>query len=258
MDLAANQYVCPDGYGVERFLEEAADAGFQRVALSRAALDEMTIPSLRRELQTRGLSVTTLNGAGYFTWADPDRRRAQEGENLALVAAAVELGFEALCVITGGCAEQPDIATARALIADGLAGLDAVAASEGLRLGLEPIHPKDVATKGCVNTIAQARELIAPLSSTGLIVDLFHSCWDSDLINVAADASVSTLQICNVTEEPRRSPSLDKGILNVRRLLEQFRQAGFSGPVEFEIFAADHNQPDIGSILRAAAEWAQG
>ena len=184
MDLAANQYVCPDGYGVARFLDEAVDSGFRRVALTRAALGEMRPAQLRGAVEARGLTVTTLNSAGYFTWADPERRKAQAAENRELIAAAAELGVEALCIITGGHAEQPDIATSRALISDGLAELDAIASSEGVRLGLEPIHPKDVATKGCVNTIAQAQALIAPLTATGLIVDLFHSWWDPDLIAV--------------------------------------------------------------------------
>ncbi|MEM1298996.1 MAG: sugar phosphate isomerase/epimerase family protein [Pseudomonadota bacterium] len=257
MELAANQYVCPDGYGVERFLDEAARAGFRQVALTRAALAEMTPARLRRAVEARGLSVTTLNSAGYFTWADPERRRAQEVENRALVAAAAELGVEALCVITGGCAEQPDVATARALISDGLAELDAIAAAQGVRLGLEPIHPTDVALKGCVNTIAQARTLIGPLAATGLIVDLFHSWWDPDLIAVAEDPSVHVFQICNVTEDTRRSPTLDNGVLDVGWVVEQVRQAGFTGPIEFEIFAADHGRADIAPILEAAAAWAE-
>lgn len=257
MDLAANQYVCPEGYGVARFLDEAVDAGFRRVALTRAALAEHSPARLRREVEARGLSVTTLNSAGYFTWADPDRRRAQAEENRALVGAAAELGAEALCVITGGCAEQPDLATARGLISDGLAELDETAAGEGVSLGLEPIHPKDVALKGCVNSIAQARTLVAPLNATGLIVDLFHSWWDPDLTNVAADQCVRVLQICNVTSDLRRSPCPETGVLDLGALITQIRQAGFSGPIEFEIFAADHGQADVAPILRAAAAWAR-
>ena len=258
MELSANQYVCPEGYGVERFLDEAAAAGFTRVALTRAALAEMSPARLRRAVDARGQSVTTLNSAGYFTWADPGRRARQAEENRQLIEAAAELDADALCVITGGCAEQPNLATARTMIADGLGELNALAAAEGVRLGLEPIHPKDVPTKGCVNTLAQARALIEPLEATGLIVDLFHSWWDPDLMAVAADPCVCVLQICNVTSEPRRSPTLDRGILNVRALTESLQKAGFAGPVEFEIFAADHGQADIAPILRAANAWAQG
>ena len=257
MDLSANHYVCPEGYGVERFLDEAANAGFSQVALTRAALAEMSPAKLRRAVETREMQVTTLNSAGYFTWADPDRRNRQRSENRDLIEAAAELGAGALCVITGGSAEQPDIASARSLIADGLAELDEQAATSGVRLGLEPIHPKDAQTKGCVNTIAQASTLIAPLQATGLIVDLFHSWWDPALIDVCLDPSVCTLQICNVTPELRRSPDLDRGILDMRALVRDILQAGFVGPIEFEIFAADHGEADVAPILQAANAWAQ-
>ncbi|MEM9140309.1 MAG: TIM barrel protein [Pseudomonadota bacterium] len=257
MNLAANHYVCPDGYGVERFLDEAVAAGFESIALTRAALAEMSPTGLRRAVEARELTVTTLSSAGYFTWAEPARRLAQDQENRALIAAAAELGAGALCVITGGCAEQPSVALARAHVADGLAELDRLAAAEGVRLGLEPIHPKDIATKGCVNSIAQAQSLIAPLRATGLILDLFHSWWDPDLIAAAADPSVCVLQICNVTKDLRRSAVLDQGVLDVGALVDQIRGTGFAGPVEFEIFAADHGQADIAPILAAAAAWAR-
>ena len=257
MELAANQYVCPDGYGVERFLEEAATAGFRQVALTRAALAEMTPARLRQAVERRDLSVTTLNSAGYFTWENPEQRKAQDTENRTLVAAAAELRAKALCVITGGAAEQPDLSTARHRIAEGLAELDALAAREGVHLGLEPIHPKDVATKGCMNTIAQARAMVAPLACTGLIIDLFHSWWDPDLGSIASDAGVHVLQVCNVTRDIRRSPALDRGMLDVRRAIEDFCGVGFNGPIEFEIFATDHEQSEVAPILEAATAWAR-
>ena len=258
MELSANQYVCPDGYGVERFLDEANAAGFRSVALTRAALAEMSATELRRAVDARDLAVTTLNSAGYFTWADVARRNAQDEENRRLIAAAAELGAEALCIITGGWAEQPDIAAARGLIAEGLAELDELAANAAVRLGLEPIHPKDAALKGCVNTLAQAKALVAPLQATGLIMDLFHSCWDPDLIGVSADPCVHVLQICNVTDDIRRSPRLDQGVLDVREVVKQIADAGFTGPVEFEIFAADHGLAYVAPILHAVADWGQG
>lgn len=255
--MSANHYVCPEGYGVERFLDEAVEAGFGHVALTRAALSEMTSSALRRAVEARGLSVTTLNSAGYFTWSDPERTQNQIEENLRLIDAAAELSADTLCVITGGCSELADVASARARIEAGLAELDARSTDAGVHLGLEPIHPKDVATKGCVNSIAQARALVAPLTSTGLIVDFCHSWWDPDLVAVAGDRDLRVLQICNVRPDLGRSATLDAGMLNVGAVLDEMRRAGAGCAVEFEIFAADHGQSDVAPILRAAARWAR-
>ena len=259
--FSANQYICPDGYGVGRFLDEAARAGFRSVGLCRAALDEMPATALARAVRARELRVTSLNSAGFFTWADAARRRAQGEINRALVDAAAELGAESLCVITGGMAEQPDIGTARALIADGLAALDAEAGAAKVRLGLEPIHPVGVATKGCVNTIAMARKAIAGLNATGLIVDLFHSWWDPELLPAIADPAsrVRLVQVCNVDltgAAPRRSPWLDRGALDMAQVLRAIREAGYAGPFEVEVFAADHGEPEVAAFLDAAQRWA--
>ena len=256
--LSANHYICPDGYGCARFLDEAARAGYRSVALTRAALAEMSPTRLRKELDLRDLRVTSLNSAGFFTWRDPERRASQEDENRALVDAAAEIGAGTLCVITGGSLEQQDIASARARIVEGLGVLDACAANCGVRLGLEPIHPRDAPTKGCVNSIAQAREFIRPLTATGLILDLFHSWWDPDLVPTTGLGSTEIVQICNVTPEPRRSPDLANGMLDVRVLVQDMRANGFEGPLEFEIFAADHGQAGVAPILEAAMDWARG
>lgn len=254
-DLSANHYICPDGYEALRFLDEAVAAGYRHVAITRAVLAELPVARLKTELAARDLQVTTLNSAGFFTWADPGRRTDQLDENRRLVDAAAEIGAGALCVITGGSSEQPDIAAARRLIAEGLAELDLQADRAGVRLGLEPIHPRDAPTKGCVNSIAMATGLIAPLKATGLILDLFHSWWDPDLVAACGRSDTRVVQICNVTAEPRRSPDPAQGILDVAAIVHDIRAAGFSGPVEYEIFAADHGQSDIAPLLRGAAEW---
>lgn len=255
-DFSANHYICPDGYGTLRFLDEAVAAGYRKVAVTRAVLAEVPVSRLKAELTSRDLVVTTLNSAGFFTWADPDRRAAQHEENRKLVDAAAEIGAGALCIITGGAAEQRDIATARRLIADGLEELDAYADRLGVHLGLEPIHPRDAPTKGCVNSIAQAIEMIAPLKATGMILDLFHSWWDADLIHAAGREDIRAVQICNVTVEPRRSPFLDEGMLDVGAIVRDVRAAGYAGPIEFEIFAADHGQSDVLPLLQHARAWA--
>lgn len=261
MTLSANQYICPEGYGVERFLDTCVDAGYRSVGLTRMALAEMSVAGLRQAVRARGLQVTSLNSAGYFTWSDAAARKRQRDLNAELVDAAAELGADTLCVITGGMAEQPDIRTARGLVADQLAELDEQAASRGVWLGLEPIHPVGTPAKGVVNSIAQARTLIAPLKACGLIVDLSHSWWDPDLIDAIADpaARVRLVQICNVllseTALPRRSPALDNGALDIAAILTSIRKAGYSAPFEFEVFAVDHGLDDPAPLLGAAQDW---
>jgi sugar phosphate isomerase/epimerase len=153
------------------------------------------------------------------------------------------------------------IRSARALIADGLAALDEAAHSSGISLGLEPIHPVGLLTKGCINTIAQARTLIKPLRTTGLILDLFHSWWGSDLINTFRKVrdKIRLVQVCNVLMEddtpPTRSPEFDRGLLRISKIHGDIRAAGYIGSFEFEIFATDHDRAAIKPLLSEAKAW---
>ncbi|HKK36206.1 MAG TPA: sugar phosphate isomerase/epimerase [Paracoccaceae bacterium] len=251
-DLALNAYILPPGHGVLAFLDAAAALGARRVALTRESLAELPPPRLRRALADRDLTVSSLNSVGWF--GDPAREAgAGDPAGRGLIEAAGELGAEVLCVIPGGMGEPADPAGARARLADGLAALDAAAAESGVALGLEPIHPASAHDKGCVATLAEARALVAPLAATGLLVDLFHSWWDPDLL--AAAPEIRLLQICNVLpgeDGPRRSPTLDRGLLDLSATLGALRAAGWRGAPEFEIFDRHREGRDPGDLMAEA------
>lgn len=257
-DLALNHYICPPGYGVERFLDDAVALKVRSVGLTGSVLEEVSTRQLQTMLEHRGLSVSSLNSAGYFTFADASRRSQQNDDNAQLIESAAALGAHTLCVITGGFAESTSLEDARARIADGLALLDEQASNAGVSLGLEPIHPVGMLSKGCINSIAQARETIASLKATGLILDLYHSWWDHDILNAIEEIPqrIHLIQICNVTlsesETPRRSIRLNHGKVDVSGFLQAARKAGFDKSFEFEIFARDHDGSDTRSILAHA------
>lgn len=220
-ELAINHYICPDGYGVTRFLDGVTAMGVGAVGLTRSALGEMPVSDLRRKLRARELSVTTLNSAGFFTLSDTADRQRQADENKHLLETAVELEARMLTVITGGMNQSASITHAREQVKDGLAALDEQAATMGVQLGLEPIHPVGIRDKGCINSIAQAFALTAPLTNTGLILDFYHSWWDIDLIGCIQECPerVHVIQICNVSLDangyPSRTTDLAKGVLSV-------------------------------------------
>ncbi len=257
-ELSLNHYICPPGYGTQRFLDDAAALGVGAVGLTRAVLNEVPVARLREMLTRAGVSVSSLNSAGYFTFTDEVRRAEQRDVNARLIETAAELEAPTLCVITGGVADCASLDDARGRISDGLFHLDELAAQAGVNLGLEPIHPVGMLSKGCVNSIEQARQVIAPLRSTGLILDLYHSWWDDGFHRVLdADLhSVHLIQICNVIlhedEAPRRSTQLGQGVVDVAGLIARARAAGYAGRFEFEIFARDHDGSDTRSILADA------
>ncbi len=262
-DLAISHYVCPQGFGVPEFFAAVSERGVGHVSLTRPALGQHSPQFLRGLLDTHGLGLSSLNSAGFFTSRDPGIRRASDEANLRLVDAAAELGARSLCVIAGGLEPGQSIEDARARIADGLARLDERARDAGVSLGLEPIHPARLPEVGCVNTIAQARGLIASLGSTGLLLDVHHSWWDPDWSPALSGQAgpVALLQFCNPLLEPgkapRRAARLAVGSHDPAAWLRQARAAGYDGPFEYEIFAHEHDG-DVEAVLDDVCAWWEG
>ncbi|MDJ0947888.1 MAG: sugar phosphate isomerase/epimerase family protein [Alphaproteobacteria bacterium] len=258
--FAVNHYICPAGYSVEAFLTAARAVGAGAVGLTVRAVDEVGVPDLKTMLAEAGLTVSSLNSAGYFTATDPEERAAQDRRNRALVQAAAALDAGVLCVITGGKAQgEGSLDAARARIAEQLAALAALARREGVRLGLEPIHPAEMLHKGCINTIGDALRLVEGLDGVDLIVDLYHSWWDPDLKALLARemSHVALIQICNVRARaaglPLERDTLGSGEIDVGALVRLAAAQGYSGWYEFELFAHHLKGRRVEDVLGDAA-----
>ena len=197
-------------------------------------------------LRDNGLAVSSLNSAGYFTARDAV---AAERENFALVDAAAELGAAVLCVISGGIGSEPDAplrapADARRRVADGFALLAAHAAGAGVTLGLEPVHPSGILTKGCINSCDEALDLIAPHPGAKLILDVAHSWWDPGLRRMLHDHAdrVALVQVCNIRlagDTVVGRDTLAAGALDMSAVLPDLLCGGYRGTLELEMSEGD-------------------
>jgi len=264
--FAVSHYICPEGTTVPHFLELAKDHGAGAVGLTVRALEEVGVVRLRQMVKDAGLAVSSLNSAGYFTHEDVGAAAAQDRRNQELIAAAAELDAAVLCVIAGGKAPAAaSLSEARSRVAEGLARLAERAEAAGVRLGLEPIHPAELMWKGCVNSIDDAMALVRSGIGVDLIVDLYHSWWDSGLPRLFDETPdrVALLQVCNVRE---RQPGawdrdfLSNGEIDVREIVDQAIRKGYVGWVEFELFSHHlHGRSvaqAIGDAARTYRSWA--
>ena len=258
--FSVNHYVCPPEMTVPDFLDAAVAVGAGAVGVSARAIAEVGAEALRAMLDARGLAVSSLNSAGYFAARagalvdDHDRR---------MVEAAAVLEAGALCVIAGGRGAGRSIAAAQARVRDGLAALADIARPAGVRLGVEPIHPVDLMTKGCVNSIADALALVDGIDGVGLILDVNHSWWDPALPRICRDHGdlVALVQLCNVIEpepsRPRRE-FLSRGLVDLAALIAGFEADGYAGFYEFEIFPPDLRGRPVEDALQDAARFMRG
>ena len=147
------------------------------------------------------------------------------------------------------------LSEAHVLVRSGMESLACHAAQAGVELGLEPIYPGDILTKGCINSCAHGLDIVAPYDNEKLIVDLYHSWWEPDLpglINRHCD-QIALLQLCNLRVEEGlvvgRAPLLE-GELDLASLLSGLLPDGYSGPVELELFDRDLRGQNALDIIR--------
>ena len=260
--LSINAYICPPDKPIAAFLSVAANSGAAAVGLTVRAIDEIPLPQLKKQLSDLGLKVSSLNSAGYFLFGDSQRAAEQARANLRLIEAAAELGAETLVVITGGLSHgAAPMRDARETIADGLHRLAERAASAGVHLGLEPIHPAGVLNKGCVNSLQHALKLVSAIDNASLALDLYHSWWDPDLPDLVRHHGhkIRLVQFCNVValrdlaDLQRESP--ETGLIDVADQLKILSSQGYAGYFEYELFAEHLRGRELEPMIAQAAQF---
>lgn len=251
--LSVNHYICGEALSFPDFAQTVRQSGVTSVGITRAAIAEMGLAGLESCLSDNGLAVSSLNSAGYFTRGDPNAVK-YANEEIIEYAARLEAGV--LCVISGGLGEPPlPLSEAHGLVAKGLAGLAERAADAGVVLGLEPIYPGDILTKGCINSCAHGLEIIAPYDNAKLILDLYHSWWDRDLSGILHEQQdqVALVQLCNLRSENGivlGRETLTRGVLDLSQILPQLLSGAYAGRLELELFDRDLRGRDPMDIIR--------
>lgn len=256
LPFAVNHYLCPESMGIQTFLAQVSDGGFDAVGLTHAALGELSAVELKLELKKRNLRVSSVNTAGGFL-LEGDLALAQAARNSALLQQASEFDGVSLNVIVGGSATLP-LPVARELAAKRLAAFAQEAAALKVQLVVEPLHFLNVRTKSCINTIAQVESLFKDIPGLLLNADLFHLWWDPDLEKLLSGQSVpiGLLQICDVAFSeaepiPRRVP-LGEGCIPWAAHVRTARKSFPNTPIELELFAEQLPERRFEDILSAS------
>lgn len=252
-DLSINHYICGERLSFPRFAAAVAEAGISSVGVTRAAMTEMGLAGLERCLKDHGLGVSSLNSTGHFTVGDPSPVKYSSRE---MIDAAATLKADALCVISGGLGTPPiPVVDAHKRVRDGLAELAGHAADAGVVLALEPIYPGDILTKGCINSIGQGLEIIAPHDNVKLMVDLYHSWWDPGLFSLLRDRpdQIALVQLCNLKIRDGLvvgRDTLSAGALDLSGILPALMSSDYAGKLELELFDRDLDGRDPATLIR--------
>lgn len=249
--------------GLERFsvnqmtvkqlsLPELADAcrdlGVTNVGLWREPVQTYGLEATAKLVRDAGLTVTTLCRGGFLTAIDPEERAAALADNRRAVDEAAALGTEVLVLVSGGLpAGSKDLHGARERIADALAELGPYAEDHGVKLAIEPLHPMYASDRCVVSTLTQALDLAErfPAHQVGVTVDTYHIWWDdqapAQIARAGAGGRIHTFQLADWTTPLPEGVlngrgQIGDGAIDMREWKAYVEAAGYTGPIEVELF----------------------
>jgi sugar phosphate isomerase/epimerase len=147
-------------------------------------------------------------------------------------------------VIVSGPANGQTLDDARKTVLDGLRQVLPDAEKFGITLGIEPLHPMFAKERSVVVTLRQANELVVQTNSraTGVVIDAYHVWWDPELMDQIERARGAIVGF-HVSDWPVPLPGIlmgrammGDGIIELRKLRQALDSAGYTGPIEVEIF----------------------
>ncbi len=230
---------------MEDLVAGCVEAGVSKVGLWREQVAEYGLAATAKLVRDAGLTVTSLCRGGFFSaggWLDENRRAIDE---------AATLGAPALVLVSGGLpVGSRDVDAARRHAGDAVGELVPHATAAGVRLAIEPLHPMFCSDRCVVSSLGLALDLAAPYppESVGVVVDTYHVWWDdgvwAQIARAGADRRIACFQVADwITPLPegvllgRALPG--EGCVELRRFREAVDAAGYTGPVEVEVFHAD-------------------
>ncbi|MDI9834922.1 sugar phosphate isomerase/epimerase family protein [Streptomyces sp. KAU_LT] len=224
------------------------DLGVPAVGLWREPVQEYGVEAAAKLVRDAGLTVTTLCRGGFLTATDPAGRARALDDNRRAVEEAATLGTDVLVLVSGGLpARSRDLPGARERIADALSELGPYAEAHGVKLAVEPLHPMFAADRCVVSTLSQALDLAErfPARQVGVTVDTYHVWWDeaapAQLARAGAGGRIHAFQLADwTTPLPAGALTgrgqLGDGAVDLRHWRELADAAGYTGPIEVELF----------------------
>lgn len=269
--LSLNQKTTPS-WDVPALIEGCVRAGIDWVGLWREPAQEFGIARTARAVADAGLRVSTLCRGGFLTASDAEDRGRALDDNRRAIDEAAELGTPYLVMVVGGLPEgDRDLEGARERVASAIDELVDHASGSGVQLSLEPMHPIFCADRGVLSTLGQSLDLAERFTpaQVGVTVDTFHVWWDPEVMTQIARAArrISSFQVCDWITPLPPDALLSRGMMgdghiDFPALLGAVDGAGYTGPIEVEIFNAEvwAAEPDdvVATMARRYAEHVLG
>ena len=258
--LSLNQ-ITTANWSVQDAVEGCVRHGVPSIALWRHKIEEAGLDACVRAVGDAGLHVSSVCRGGMFPAATEPERKKNIEDNFRAADEAAALKADSLVMVVGGCSGV-GLEEARKMVADGIAALVPYARERGVRIGLEPLHPMYAAERSVLVTIGQALKLASNYNAreVGVILDTFHIWWDPRVAELIAQ-SAGRIYGFHVSDWLVPLPDIllgrglmGDGVIDNRNLRLLVEQAGYTGPIEVEIFNRALWDSDPDDVLKQVIE----
>src|SRR5712691_5138839 len=243
--LSLNQ-ITTKGWNVREAVEGCVRAGIPYIGLWRDKVAETGLKESARIVRDAGLRVSSLCRGGWFAAPTDAGRQKRLDDNRRAIDEAAELGTDVLVLVCGPAANH-DISAGRDYVKEAIGKLIPYAAEHGVKLGIEPLHPMYAAERSVIVTLGEANQIVQEFKreQVGVVIDVYHVWWDPELYTQIAAASGHILgfHVCDwLVPTPDMllgRGMMGDGVIELRRIRSAVEAAGYSGPIEVEIFNQD-------------------
>jgi sugar phosphate isomerase/epimerase len=242
-------------------IEACARHGVPGISIWRHKLADTGVERTAKQLRDAGLWVSSVCRGGMFPALTASERAARLDDNRRAIDDAATLGAEVLVLVCGAAADR-DISAAREMVADGIAAIAPYAAERGVRLGIEPLHPAFAAERSCITTMREARLLSERFdaANVGVVVDVYHVWWDPERADEIARLGdrIAGYHV-NDWLVPVKNVLMNRGmmgdgVIELRRIRGEIERAGYTGPIEVEIFNESIWERPLDELVRLTKE----
>jgi sugar phosphate isomerase/epimerase len=243
--LSLNQ-ITTQGWSLPEAVDGCSRAGIAAIGLWRDKIAEVGLDAAVALVRKAGVGVSSVCRGGFFVAADPEERARRRADNRRAVDETAVLNADTLVLVCGGQGDLP-LASARDMVSDGIADLARYAATRGVRLAVEPMHPMYCADRSVIVTLSQALDVAEafPPEQVGVMIDTFHVWWDPQVKAQIARATsrIAGFQVCDwlvpLPDDLLGRGLMGDGPIDFPDLLHAVDAAGYDGPIEVEIFNRD-------------------
>lgn len=246
-------------WSLRECVDAYAAAGIGGISVWREAIEPIGLGEAARIIAGSGLTVPALVRGGFMVHASREDRARAADDNKRCVGEAAAIGAEMIVIVPGSSPDVP-LADGRAIVRDALAPMVEHAASAGLKLALEPLHPMYAGNRSCVNTLTQAREICEVIDhpNLGVAVDVYHVWWDDRLADEIAclgkQDRLFAFHVCDFKPDMNNILTdrglMGEGCVPIREIRAMMENAGFAGMIEVEVLSERHWGRDQGAYLQ--------